>query len=96
MFGITDDILVVGYDDNDRDHDNMLRRVLQICREINPKLNKDKIHFSCSLFHFGKVIFRHGLKPDPKKLKTFMEMPMGHKNEFVSIPWNNYLPEKMI
>ena len=32
MFGIAGDILVVGYDDDGRDHDNMLRRVLHMCR----------------------------------------------------------------
>ena len=47
MFGIADDTLVVGYDDYDRDHDNTLRRVLQICREVNLKLYKEKSHFRC-------------------------------------------------
>ena len=35
MFGIANDILVVAYDDNGRDHDNTLWRVLLIYREIN-------------------------------------------------------------
>ena len=35
--------LVIGFDDNGRDHDNMLLRVLLICKELNLKLNKDKV-----------------------------------------------------
>ena len=48
VFGIADDILVVGYGDDGRDHDNLLRRVLQICRKVLLKLNKDKCYFGCS------------------------------------------------
>ena len=32
--GIADNIFIAGYDENDRDHDNTLRRELQICREV--------------------------------------------------------------
>ena len=45
MFGIADDILVVGYDSNEADHDKSLCRVLQISRRKNFKLNKGKCHF---------------------------------------------------
>ena len=37
VFGIADDILVVGYDSDDKDHDEMLWHVLQICRHVNLK-----------------------------------------------------------
>ena len=45
MFGIVDDILVVGYDDDGRDHDETVGKVLQIHSEVNLKLNKNKISF---------------------------------------------------
>ena len=35
VFDITYDILVVGYEDNGRDHDEMVQKVLQRCREVN-------------------------------------------------------------
>ena len=44
-FGIADDFLVVGYDSDGKDHDEMLWQVLQICRHMYLKLNKDKCHF---------------------------------------------------
>ena len=57
VFGIADEILVVGYEDDSRDHDEMVQKVLQKCREVNLKLNKDKCHFRCtSVLFFGEVI----------------------------------------
>ena len=47
VFDITDDILVVGYDRDGKDYDT-LQRVLQRCRQVNLKLNKDKCHFRCT------------------------------------------------
>ena len=68
MFGIVDDILVVGYDDDGRDHDETVWNVLQRCSEVNLKLNKDKCNFSCtSISFFREVILRYGVQPDPQK-----------------------------
>ena len=41
VFGIADDILGVGYGSDDKDHDKMISKVLQIYRQVNLKLNKD-------------------------------------------------------
>ena len=69
VLGITDDILVVGYDRYSKDHDDTLQRVLQICRQVNLKLNKDKCNFRCTQVPFiGKMIFSQDLKPYPQKL----------------------------
>ena len=57
VFGTADDIMVVGYDDDGRDHDKTVCKVLQGCSDINLKLNKDKCHFRCmSVPFFGEVI----------------------------------------
>ena len=66
VFAIADDILLLDYDIDGKDHDNMLWQVLQICRQVNLKLNKDICHFRCtSVPFFGEVISRHGLQPNP-------------------------------
>ena len=44
-FGITEDVLVVGYDKDDTCHDEMLWRVLKIYRKGNLQLNIDKSYF---------------------------------------------------
>ena len=93
-FGIANDILVVGFDSNDMDHDQMLQKVLQICRQAYLKLNKYKCHFRCtSVPFFGDVISRHGVRPDPKMLKVLMEMPPPRtKKELQTFLWIiNYL-----
>ena len=51
VFGITDDILALGHDREDKDHDDTLQKVLQICRQVNLKLNKDKCHFRYMQVH---------------------------------------------
>ena len=56
------DILVVGYDSDGKDFDETVRQVLQIGRQENLKLKKDKSHFRCmSVSFFGEVIPRHGV-----------------------------------
>ena len=68
IFGIVDDMLVIGYDKDGADHDATVHKVLRHCEEVNLKLNKDKCHFRCtSIPFFGKVISRQGVQPDPKK-----------------------------
>ena len=56
VFGIADDILVVGYKADDKDYDKTLKRLLQICRQVNR---------CTSVPFFGEVISLHGAKPDP-------------------------------
>ena len=65
--GIVDDILVIGYDDNGADHDAVVHKVLQRCKEVNLKLNKEKCPFRCtSIPFFEEVISRRGgVQPDP-------------------------------
>ena len=51
VFGVVDDILVAGYEADGKDHDPTVWRVLQICRQVDLKLNKDKCHFSVLQSH---------------------------------------------
>ena len=76
VFSIADDILVVGYDIDGKDHNQVLQQVLQICRYLNLKINKDKCHLRCmSVPFFGEVISRHWMQPNPCKLKLLTNMP---------------------
>ena len=70
VFGIVDDNLVIGYDENGADHDAAVHKVLQWCEEVNLKLHKEKYHFRCtSIPFFGEVISREWVQPDPQKNK---------------------------
>ena len=76
IFGIADDILVVGFDSDGKDHNYILWKLLQICIQVNLKLNKDECHYRCtSILFFDGGIFRHGEQPNPWKMKVLAEMP---------------------
>ena len=83
VFGITDDILVIGYDANGADHDAALQR----CEEVNLKLNKEKCHFRCTSIPFlGEVISRKGVEPDPQKIKALTDSAKQQKGT-PGFPW---------
>ena len=86
VFGIADDILVAGYEADGKDHDKTVGRVLQRCRPVSFKLNKDKCHFQCtSVPFFEGIILHNGVKPDTQKIKALMEMlPPKNKKELQS------------
>ena len=48
VFGIADDILVIGYDKDGTDHDEAVYKVLKQCQNVNLKLNKEKCHYRCT------------------------------------------------
>ena len=76
VFGIADDILVLGYDKDGAEHDTAVYNVLRHCQDVNLKLNKEKCHFKCTAIpFFGKVVLREGVKPDPWKIKPLTKMP---------------------
>ena len=77
VFGIADDILVVGYEDDGRDHNETVQKGLQRCREVNLKLNKDECHFRYTSVPFlRQVILRNRVQPDLHKIKVLKEMPL--------------------
>ena len=77
VFGIADDILVIGYEKDGADHDKAVYNVLRWCQDVSLKLKKDKCHFRCtSILFFGKVVSREGIQPDLQKVRALAEMPM--------------------
>lgn len=73
------DLLITGQGDTpeeaDHDHDNNLRQLLKRCREKNIKLNKAKFTFKSKEVSFiGHILTKDGLKPDPNKVRTIVDM----------------------
>ena len=65
VFGIADDILVIGYDKDGTDHGKTVYKVLRQCQDVNLKLNKGKCHFKCtSIPFFGEIVSRDGVQLD--------------------------------
>ena len=52
VFSIDDNILIVGFDEMDRDHKATLDKVLGIYRKANMKLKKDNCPFRCTCIPF--------------------------------------------
>ena len=70
---VADDVVIHGRDRID--HDRNLRAFLERCQEVNIKLNWEKCQLRKSEVKFmGHVISRDGMKPDPDKVKPFVEM----------------------
>ena len=97
VFGIADDTSGAGYNTNGKDCDDMVHRVLQRCREVNLKLNKEKCHFRCmSIPFFREVIWSNGVQPDSQKIRALMEMPPPQKKRAPGISGNYYLLRKIL
>ena len=76
VFGIADDILVIGYNKDGTDHDKTVYKVLKCCQDVNLKLNKEKCHFRYTAIpFFGEVVSRDGMQLDPRKISALTEMP---------------------
>ena len=57
VFGIADDNLFAGFDEQGQDYDETVEKILWLCRQANLKLNKDKCLFRCTKIRFfGSVM----------------------------------------
>ena len=94
VFGIADNILVIGYDKDRTDHNEAVYKVLRQCQDVNLKLNKEKCHFRCtSIPFFGEVVSRDGMQPDLQKVSALTEMlaPQNKKELQAFLSVINYL-----
>ena len=61
----TNDISIIDYDEDGRDHDYRLKSVMQIYRKENVKLNKDKCQCRCMVVHFiSKIVSRQDMQQE--------------------------------
>ena len=70
---IMDDIIVYGK--SAEEHDENLRKTLEIIKESGLKLNREKCEFKKDrLTYLGHVLSADGVSPDPEKVKTIREL----------------------
>ena len=73
---IVDDIMIVGKQQNHRDHDVALTNLLETARKCNIHLNFDKLHYKQQeVEFFGEMYTTDGHKPDQNKVAAINEMP---------------------
>ena len=71
-----DDIMIVGKQQNHRDHDLALTSLLETMRKCNVKLNFDKLQYKKrEVDFFGKTYTTSGCKPGQSKVSAIVEMP---------------------
>ncbi|XP_052242487.1 uncharacterized protein K02A2.6-like [Dreissena polymorpha] len=81
-FAIIDDILIAG--DDIEHHDKIFKTVIKCATEYNLKLNYDKCMIrQTSVPYMGHILSESGLKADPAKLKSILEMPTPKDKEGV-------------
>ena len=58
------------------DHDSNLVGSMRRCQQKGIKLNAEKLEYTCKEVPFhGHLLTTEGLKPDPEKVRTIVEMP---------------------
>ena len=73
---ITDDIMVVGNQQNHRDHDIALTNLLETARRSNIQLNYYKLHYKeTEVDFFGETYTTDGCKPAQSKASAISEIP---------------------
>ena len=73
---IPDDIMVIGYQEDEWDHDKAFIQLLETAKKNNIKLNFDKIQYKQKQVEFfGETYTTQGCKPCDTKVKAITEMP---------------------
>ena len=68
--------MVVGKQNNHKDHDIALTQLLKTARECNVHLNYDKLQYKrTEVDFFGKTYTIDGRKPLQSKVNVILEMP---------------------
>ena len=69
-----DDILI--HAKTEKEHDRILKEVLEICRNSGIKLNQKKAEIKVKSVKFlGHIISDEGIRPDPEKVNDVLNMP---------------------
>ena len=72
---ITDDIMVIGYQKDEQDHDKAFTQLLGTAKKNTIKLNFDKIHYEQKeVKFFGETYTTQGHKPSHTKVKAITEV----------------------
>ena len=85
---VADDALIFGVGDTDAeaqaDHDNNLKALFQRVRQLGIRLNRKKLQLGKpQVSYMGHLLSRHGVSPDPEKVRAITDMPAPHDTKSV-------------
>ena len=73
---IADDIIMFGYREDGKDHDETVREVLEKAKAVGMRFNPTKCQFRKSqVKFFGLILSRQGVSPDPAKIEALKSLP---------------------
>ena len=73
---IADDIIMFGYREDGRDHDETVREVLEKAKAVGMRFNPSKCQFrKTQVKFFGLILSRQGVSPDPAKIEALKRLP---------------------
>ena len=82
--------MVVGKQNNHKDHDIALTQLLKTARECNVRLNYDKLQYKrTEVDFFGKTYTIDGRKPLQSKVKAIKEMVTTSIKKTSAIPYRD-------
>lgn len=72
--GVHVDAMIITADD-EKQHDEILQKVMQCARQRNIKFNKDKIQYKINeLRYLGNLVTSTGVKPDRGKVEAIVKI----------------------
>ena len=79
VYCVADDIMITGNGSTEEnaklDHDVKLKCLLERCRTVGIRLNRDKMNLhQTSVTFLGHLVTTEGLKPDPEKVRAIDDM----------------------
>ena len=79
---IADDIMVIGKNRNQKDHDLAFTLLLKTAKECNVKLNYQKLQYKCIEVNFyGETYMTDGRKPAQNKVTAIVQMPSARSKK---------------
>ncbi|XP_054709030.1 uncharacterized protein K02A2.6-like [Uloborus diversus] len=80
LINIADDVVIFGKDR--KEHDENVQLFLQRCKDLNVKLNKEKMELQCDeIIFMGHKISKEGVKPDVKKIQAIIDLKKPNNKE---------------
>ena len=90
--GIADDMVIAGREE--KEHDRNFLAFMEKCMSNNLTLNSEMIQFKQSqVFFYGHCWSKHGISPDPKKIKALNHMEFPPDKEI--FPRDDQLPQQV-
>ena len=94
---IADDIIMYRYREDGKDHDKMVREVLDKAKAVGMQFNPNKCQFRKTQVKFFRLILsRQGVLPDPAKIEALKKLPEPRDEKLLqSFSWDGQLLVKI-